>query len=128
MGAIYLIGLPVLSVFIFEILLNASSMFNRSNININKSIDWSLRFLLVTPDMHRVHHSVEVRETYSNYGFNLTWWDHLFGTYIYQPAKGHEEMVVRLSQFRNSKHLTLPWLLALPFVGKLGTYSSRRYR
>jgi len=81
---------------------------------------------VVTPDMHRVHHSVIICETNSNYGFNLSWWDRLFGTYCAQPAKGHEGTTIGLSQFRESKRLTLPWLLALPFIGKPGGYPMGR--
>jgi sterol desaturase/sphingolipid hydroxylase (fatty acid hydroxylase superfamily) len=111
------LGPPALSVLIFEVALNATSMFNHSNIHVPQPIDRVLRLLLVTPDMHRVHHSVIIRETNSNYGFNLPWWDRLFGTYKAQPDQDHEEMTIGLSQFRDPKRLTLPRLLTLPFVG-----------
>ncbi len=122
-AAIIFIGPPVLAVVLFEILLNGTSMFNHGNIKIPVKIDRILRFLVVTPDMHRVHHSVVIRETNSNFGFNFPLWDRLFGTYRAQPAAGHENMIIGLSQFRNSKLLTLPRLLVLPFTGNPGLYS-----
>jgi sterol desaturase/sphingolipid hydroxylase (fatty acid hydroxylase superfamily) len=122
-AAIILIGPPVLSVVLFEILLNGTSMFNHGNIRIPVKIDRILRLIVVTPDMHRVHHSVVIRETNSNFGFNFPLWDRLFGTYRPQPAAGHEKMVLGLSQFRDFKLLALPRLLVLPFVGDPGIYS-----
>jgi sterol desaturase/sphingolipid hydroxylase (fatty acid hydroxylase superfamily) len=77
--------------------------------------------------MHRVHHSVVIRETNSNFGFNLPWWDRLLGTYRDQPAAGHQGMTIGLAQFRNSGRLTLPWMLALPFIGKTGEYAIGRH-
>jgi len=121
--AVIIIGPPVLAVILFEILLNGTSMFNHGNIHIPKEIDRILRFIVVTPDMHRVHHSVVIRETNSNFGFNFPLWDRLFRTYRPQPAAGHEKMVIGLSQFRDHKLLTLPRLLLLPFVGNPGLYS-----
>jgi sterol desaturase/sphingolipid hydroxylase (fatty acid hydroxylase superfamily) len=115
-GIVALIGAPAWSVLTFEILLNATSMFNHSNILINPRIDHILRLLLVTPDMHRVHHSVIIRETNSNYGFNFPCWDRLFGTYIDQPLRGHDAMTVGLANYRNRKFLTLPWMLVIPFL------------
>jgi sterol desaturase/sphingolipid hydroxylase (fatty acid hydroxylase superfamily) len=97
-----------MAVLVFEVLLNATSMFNHGNIRLPLKIDRILRCLIVTPEMHRVHHSVIIRETNSNFGFNLPWWDRLFGTYRDQPAKGHEAMIIGLSQFRDPKRLTLP--------------------
>jgi len=114
------LGPPVASVLAFEIILNAMAMFNHGNIKLPPSADRFLRFLLVTPDMHRVHHSVIIREANSNYGFNLSIWDRLFGTYLAQPSKGHQDMIIGLSQFRDHRRLTLPWLLILPFIGDLG--------
>ena len=122
-AAVIIIGPPVLAVILFEIFLNGTSMFNHGNILIPPGIDRLLRLMVVTPDMHRVHHSVVIKETNSNFGFNFPWWDRLFGTYRPQPAAGHEKMVIGLSQFRNYKLLTLPRLLALPFVGNPGLYS-----
>ncbi len=114
------LGPPALAVMIFETALNATSMFNHSNIRIPLGADRIIRLFVVTPDMHRVHHSVIIRETNSNYGFNLPWWDRLLGTYKDQPDKGHEGTVIGLSQFRDQKLLTLPRLLILPFVGDPG--------
>jgi len=122
-AAVIIIGPPVLAVILFEIFLNGTSMFNHGNMLIPPGVDRLLRLMVVTPDMHRVHHSVVIKETNSNFGFNFPWWDRLFGTYRPQPAAGHEKMVIGLSQFRNYKLLTLPRLLALPFVGNPGLYS-----
>ncbi len=120
--AVVLIGPPVLAVILFEIFLNGTSMFNHGNIRMPLKVDRLLRLVVVTPDMHRVHHSVVIKETNSNFGFNLPWWDWLFRTYRAQPAAGHDGMTIGLSQFRDRNKLTLPWLLALPFVGKPGVY------
>jgi sterol desaturase/sphingolipid hydroxylase (fatty acid hydroxylase superfamily) len=122
-SAIVTIGPSPLTVILFEIILNATAMFNHGNIRLPLGIDKVLRLLVVTPDMHRVHHSVTIRETNSNFGFNFPWWDRLFGTYRPQPVAGHEGMTIGLAQFRDAKKLTLPWLLALPFIGAPGSYS-----
>ncbi len=121
------LGPPALAVLIFEVALNATSMFNHGNIHIPTGIDRVLRLFIVTPDMHRVHHSVIIRETNSNYGFNLPWWDRLLGTYKDQPDKGHDGMTIGLSQFRDHKRLTLPRLLILPFVGDPGGVPINRH-
>jgi sterol desaturase/sphingolipid hydroxylase (fatty acid hydroxylase superfamily) len=121
------LGPPALAVLIFEVALNATAMFNHSNIHIPVSVYRILRRFVVTPDMHRVHHSVIIRETNSNYGFNLPWWDRLFGTYKDQPDKGHEGMTIGLSQFRNPQKLFLPRLLVLPFVGDPGRIPINRH-
>jgi sterol desaturase/sphingolipid hydroxylase (fatty acid hydroxylase superfamily) len=126
LAAVVVFGPPALAVLIFEVLLNATAMFNHGNIRLPSRIDRRLRLLVVTPDMHRVHHSVVIREANSNFGFNLPWWDRLLGTYRDQPTRGHEGMTIGLSQFRDAKHLTLPWMLALPFIGKPGEYSIDR--
>ena len=118
LGAVTLIGPPALAVLVFEVALNATSMFNHSNVYIPPAIDRVLRLLLVTPDMHRVHHSVIRRETDSNFGFNLPWWDRIFGTYRSQPEAGHKDMIIGLEQYRNATNLTLPWLLIMPFFSK----------
>lgn len=118
MLATVFIGAPAWSVVAFEILLNATSMFNHSNIYLHERIDGLLRLLLVTPDMHRIHHSVIIRETDSNFGFNLPWWDRLFRTYRDQPASGHTSMTLGLANYRDEKWLTLPWMLAVPFSRK----------
>ena len=114
--AIPLVGAPVLAVLIFEILLNGSSLFNHSNLFLPLKVDRIARKFIVTPDMHRVHHSVLPYETDSNYGFNFPWWDRLFGTYRDQPEAGHEGMRIGLEEFRNSDSLKFPALLAQPFT------------
>ena len=116
------LGAPALLVLIFEVLLNASSMFNHANIRIPLGVDRILRWLVVTPDMHRVHHSILARETNSNFGFNLPWWDRLFGTYRPQPAAGHEAMTIGIEQFRDPRELWLDRMLAQPFRGGVGEY------
>ena len=116
------LGAPALSVLIFEVLLNATSMFNHGNIRIPSRIDAALRWLLVTPDMHRVHHSILPRETNSNFGFNLPWWDRLFGTYRAQPEAGHETMTIGIEQFRASRELGLDRMLLQPFRGDAARY------
>ena len=121
-AAIMALGPPIASVLLFEILLNGTAMFNHSNIKLPESLDRFLRLIIVTPDMHRVHHSVFPNETNSNFGFNLPWWDRLLGTYRAQPRLGHENMIIGLNQFRDSKFLTLPRILALPFIGSTGSY------
>src|SRR5215210_4354504 len=114
-AAVALIGAPATAVLIFEVLLNATSMFSHSNVRLPERIDRVLRWLVVTPNMHRVHHSTERRETDSNFGFNLPWWDRLFGTYRAQPEAGHERMRLGLSQFRDREDLRLDRLLLQPF-------------
>ncbi len=116
-----LIGAPALAVLVFELLLNATAMFNHGNIHLPTRLDTSLRWILVTPDMHRVHHSVKRAECNSNFGFNLPWWDRLFGTYVPEPAAGQEEMVVGVSHIRDDRQ-TIPWLLSLPFIRRTGVY------
>jgi len=113
---IALFGAPVVAVIVFEIILNISSMFNHSNIQIPISIDRWLRFFIVTPDMHRVHHSVIKVETNSNYGFNIPWWDRIFRTYRPQPSAGHTKMKVGLNEFKGNKVIFLHWLLLQPFA------------
>jgi sterol desaturase/sphingolipid hydroxylase (fatty acid hydroxylase superfamily) len=127
MSVVAILGPPVAAVLIFEIILNSAALFNHGNVSLPKKIDRILRYIVVTPDMHRVHHSVVIRETNSNYGFNLPWWDRLFGTYCDQPAKGHTDMNIGLSQFREPQKLTLPWLLALPFIGDPGQQPINRH-
>ena len=101
-------------------------MFSHGNIRVPAWLDRVLRLVVVTPDMHRVHHSISARETNSNFGFNSPWWDYLFGTYRAQPAEGHERMTIGLSQFRDDKVERLHWMLALPFIGEVGDYSANR--
>lgn len=111
------VGPPVIAVLIFEVLLNATSMFNHSNLAIPKSVDRIFRKLVVTPDMHRVHHSTDAAEMNRNFGFNFPWWDRLFGTYLDQPALGHENMIIGLEQFRTRSDLGLGRMLIQPFAG-----------
>jgi sterol desaturase/sphingolipid hydroxylase (fatty acid hydroxylase superfamily) len=125
-AAVVLLGVPPLAVLIFEVLLNATSMFNHANLRLPAWLDRVLRLFVVTPDMHRVHHSDLPSETNSNFGFNLPWWDFLFGTYLAQPAKGHEEMTIGLSQFRDERVDRLHWMLLLPFIGLTGNYPVNR--
>ncbi len=127
LSAVAALGVSALAVLIFEVALNATSMFNHSNIRLPQKMDRILRLFVVTPDMHRVHHSVVIRETNSNYGFNLPWWDRLLGTYKDQPAKGHTDMVIGLSQFRNPQKLSLLRLLSLPFAGDPGRVPINRH-
>ena len=115
-AAVLIFGINPIAVFIFEVMLNAAAMFNHANAKIQKTIDKYLRLLIVTPDMHRVHHSVHREETDSNFGFNVPWWDRLFGTYIAQPKDRHQKMKIGLDTFRDNRYLRLRWLLAIPFV------------
>jgi sterol desaturase/sphingolipid hydroxylase (fatty acid hydroxylase superfamily) len=116
LGLVYLFGPPALSVILFEIILNAGAMFSHSNLRLPLRLDGVLRLLIVTPDMHRVHHSVVVREYNSNFGFNLSIWDRLLGTYRPQPEKGHDGMLIGLDNFRDPSRLNLLHILALPFT------------
>jgi sterol desaturase/sphingolipid hydroxylase (fatty acid hydroxylase superfamily) len=116
------LGAPAVAVLIFEVLLNATSMFNHGNVRIPTSLDRTLRWIVVTPDMHRVHHSILSRETNSNFGFNLPWWDRLFGTYWAQPTAGHDGMTIGIEQFREPRELGLDRMLLQPFRGDAGRY------
>ena len=120
------LGPPAVAVLIFEVLLNAAAMFNHGNVCIPKGIDRVLRWFVVTPDMHRVHHSIVPRETNSNFGFNLPWWDRVFGTYLAQPAAGHLEMTIGIKQFRTERELWLDLMLIQPFRGATGDYPINR--
>lgn len=126
-AAIALVGVPAVAVVIFEVLLNGTSMFNHGNVRIHPAIDRVLRLFMVTPDMHRVHHSVNDDETNSNFGFNLPWWDRLFGTYRPQPHAGHEEMTIGINTFRQGRLcIWLPGMLLMPFIGKITDYALNR--
>lgn len=118
LAVVLLIGPSAFAVIIFEVALNATSQFNHGNIRIPEIVDRWLRLVVVTPDMHRVHHSIIPRETNSNFGFNLPWWDRLCGTYRPQPEQGHIAMSIGLKEFRDPTELTLPKLLIQPFVRK----------
>jgi sterol desaturase/sphingolipid hydroxylase (fatty acid hydroxylase superfamily) len=126
MATVAALGPPALGVFLFEVLLNGTAMFNHGNLRLPDHVDRVLRLFVVTPDMHRVHHSVFPFEANSNFGFNAPWWDRLMGTYRDQPRLGHEGMTIGLNQFRDPGRLTLPWMLILPFVGHVGNYAINR--
>jgi sterol desaturase/sphingolipid hydroxylase (fatty acid hydroxylase superfamily) len=115
LAAVAALGVPALAVLIFEVLLNGTSMFNHGNIRLSGGVDCLLRLFVVTPDMHRVHHSVIIRELNSNFGFNFPWWDRFFGTYRPLPERGHDGMTIGLARFRDAEALTLRFLLLLPF-------------
>jgi sterol desaturase/sphingolipid hydroxylase (fatty acid hydroxylase superfamily) len=121
-GVIAAMGAPAIAVLIFEILLNATSMFNHGNVRLPPKVDRVLRWLVVTPDMHRVHHSMIRNETDSNFGFNLPWWDRMFGTYRPQPKAGHEGMTLGIEQFRDPGELRLDRMLLQPFRDTSGRY------
>ena len=126
-ATIMVLGPPLVAVVIFEVVLNAMAMFNHGNVGLPRGLDRVLRWLVVTPDMHRVHHSVADDEANSNFGFNLSWWDRLFGTYRDQPRAGHQGMTIGIHQYRDPKLVTwLPGLLALPFVGRITGYVINR--
>jgi len=126
-ATIVVLGPPLVAVVIFEVVLNAMAMFNHGNVRLPLGLDRVLRFIVVTPDMHRVHHSVEDNEANSNFGFNLSIWDRIFGTYINQPRDGHEGMTIGIHQYRETKQVSwLPGMLALPFIGKITGYAINR--
>lgn len=119
MVVVLALGAPVLAVLVFEVVLNATSMFNHSNLRLPLGFDRLLRLVLVTPDMHRVHHSILRRETDSNYGFNLPVWDRIFGTYVGQPEAGHDAMSIGLGEYRDDRPSKLVWSLILPFAQRV---------
>jgi sterol desaturase/sphingolipid hydroxylase (fatty acid hydroxylase superfamily) len=116
-GLVYALGPAALAVVVFEIILNGTAMFNHSNLRLPLWLDAIVRRVLVTPDMHRVHHSVHRSEHDSNYGFSLSIWDQMFGTYIAQPKEGHDDMAVGL-EWQDARPSRLGWSLALPFLRK----------
>ena len=122
LAAVAALGAPALAVLIFEVLLNATSMFNHSNVRLPAALDRALRLVVVTPEMHRVHHSILPYETNSNFGFNAPWWDRLFGTYRAQPGAGHEGMTIGIAQFRDPRELWLDRLLTQPLRGAAVQY------
>ncbi|MBL6953921.1 MAG: sterol desaturase family protein [Alphaproteobacteria bacterium] len=115
LAAVLILGPAALAVLIFEVLLNGTAMFNHGNVRLPLGLDRWLRLLVVTPDMHRVHHSIDGREYNSNFGFNLPWWDHLFGSYQDQPAAGHAGMRIGLRAYSGKICANLIWMLVLPF-------------
>jgi sterol desaturase/sphingolipid hydroxylase (fatty acid hydroxylase superfamily) len=112
--AIVVFGALPIVVLAFEVVLNATSIFNHGNVRLPPRLDRVLRLLVVTPDMHRVHHSIDRRETDSNFGFNVPWWDRLFGTYRAQPALGHDRMTLGIDLFREERELWLDRMLLQP--------------
>lgn len=126
-AAIAALGPSVAAVIVFEVLLNATAMFNHGNVRLPPGLDRVLRWFVVTPDMHRVHHSIEDDETNSNFGFNLPWWDRLFGTYRDQPRAGHEGMTIGIRRYAQPCDVSwLPGMLALPFRGRINGYVINR--
>jgi len=128
-ASILVLGPPVAAVILFEVILNGMAMFNHGNIRLPGGVDRALRWLLVTPDMHRVHHSIEEDEANSNFGFNLSIWDRLFGTYRTQPRAGQIGMSIGIRGWTDPKIVAwLPGLLAMPFQGPEGEYALNRRR
>ena len=122
-AAVAAIGAPAIAVLAFEVLLNGTTLFNHANARLPQAVDRLLRWFVVTPDMHRVHHSVVHSETNSNFGFNLPWWDRIFGTYRAQPAAGHLAMTIGVDAFRTREDLRLDRLLVQPFRESAGGYA-----
>ena len=123
------LGPTIVAVVIFEIVLNAMAMFNHANVRLPLRMDHVLRQLIVTPDMHRVHHSVDYDEANSNFGFNLAFWDRWFGTYRDQPRAGHEQMIIGIQNYRTPGEVTwIHGILWLPFRGTVGNYAINRSR
>jgi len=122
------LGAPPLAVFLFEVILNGCAMFNHANIDLPPWLDRTLRFFVVTPDMHRVHHSVLRREHDSNYGFNLSLWDRLFRTYTAQPEGGHQGMQIGLTPYQSAAPTRFGWSLWLPFHREATTRGKRTGR
>lgn len=125
MAVTLVLGGAAVGVILFEVLLNATTMFNHGNLSLPRGVDRLLRAIVVTPDMHRIHHSVRREETNSNFGFNVPWWDRLFGTYRDQPQDGHAAMTIGLRQFHDKHRQSLGWMLVLPFIGTPGDYPRR---
>jgi sterol desaturase/sphingolipid hydroxylase (fatty acid hydroxylase superfamily) len=125
LAVVMALGAPAAAVLLFEVLLNATAMFNHGNVRLAIALDRWLRLLVVTPDMHRVHHSTVAAESDSNFGFNLPWWDRLLGSYRAQPAAGHEAMSIGLEDFREPAELRLDRLLSQPFRQAGGRVAAR---
>ena len=126
LAMVLVLGPPAVAVLIFEVLLNATAMFNHSNVRLPLVVDRGLRLVMVTPDMHRVHHSILPEETNSNFGFNLPWWDKLLGTYKAQPAAGHDAMTIGIEQFRTPRDQWLDRMLVQPTKGPASGYPINR--
>ena len=126
-ATIMVLGPPLVAVILFEVILSGMALFNHGNVRLPPTFDRELRRLVVTPDMHRVHHSVEDDEANSNFGFNLSWWDRLFGTYRDQPRGGHLGMTIGIHSYREPREVSwLPGLLTLPFRGRITGYAINR--
>jgi sterol desaturase/sphingolipid hydroxylase (fatty acid hydroxylase superfamily) len=126
LAVVAVVGPPAVVVVAFEVLLNATSMFNHGNVRIPLGVDRMLRGVVVTPDMHRVHHSIDPRETNSNFGFNLAWWDRMLGTYRAQPRAGHDMMTIGIERFRTPRDLWLDRMLIQPALGPASGHSLER--
>ena len=126
LAVIAAVGAPPVAVLAFEVVLNSAAMFNHGNVTLPLRLDRVLRWMIVTPDMHRVHHSSLPEETHSNFGFNLPWWDRCFGTYVAQPRDGHTGMQLGLPMFREPRWLRLDRMLVQPWVGPVGLYRGSR--
>ncbi|KAF0113068.1 MAG: sterol desaturase-like protein [Rhodospirillaceae bacterium] len=126
LAVIALLGPSAAAVIVFEVTLNATAMFNHGNLRLPRGLDGAVRWFLVTPDMHRVHHSIRPDESNCNFGFNLPWWDRLFGTYRPAPAEGHETMTLGIDAFRTREDLRLDRLLTQLFRGTVGDYPINR--
>lgn len=126
LAVIAALGPPAIAVLSFEVLLNATSMFNHSNVRMAAGVDRTMRWFIVTPDMHRVHHSIRPQETNSNFGFNLPWWDRLLGTYRGEPREGHEKMTIGIEQFRTRREIWLDRMLTQPVRGPAKGYPINR--
>lgn len=116
LGSMIILGIPAIAGIIFEIILNSASIFNHSNLKIPALLDKYLRYIIVTPDMHRIHHSTNLNESNSNYSFNFPWWDKLFNTYTHEPMLGQNNMIIGLKEHQNEKPLKFIWILFLPFL------------
>ncbi|WP_050524231.1 sterol desaturase family protein [Pseudorhodobacter wandonensis] len=126
LALVLVLGPPAIAVLMFEVLLNATAMFNHSNVRLPLIVDRFLRLIVVTPDMHRVHHSILPEETNSNFGFNLPWWDWLLGTYRAQPLAGHEAMTIGIEQFRTPRDQWLDRMLVQPVKEPASGYPINR--
>jgi len=116
LGVLLILGAPPLAVLISQLLSTAVTFIEHANVRIPVGIDRLVRLVFVTPDMHRIHHSSAAGESRSNFSNMFSWWDRLFGTYVEQPQAGHNGMTFGLAEFSERKHLTLPWMLAQPFI------------
>ena len=126
LAAIAILGAAPVAVLVFEVVLNVTAMFNHANVRLSTGLDRVLRLAVVTPDMHRVHHSIVRRETDSNFGFNVPWWDRLFGTYRAEPDAGHDRMTIGIDRFRDVRELWIDRMLWQPFRGDAPNPANRR--